>query len=593
MTFKEKLAALRGMMKQQHIDAYIIPSSDPHISEYLPDHYRCIAWASGFTGSAGTLAITQEFAGLWTDSRYFVQAADQLAGSGYELMKLKVQTAPEFADWLAQTLPKNAVVAFDGKLASVLLAQAIEERLVPRGIAVKSAIDLLTPLWHDRPALPTSPAYLIYETITGATTASKLQRLRKEMERSGIGAHFISSLDDVAWLFNIRGSDVACNPVALAFALITDTTAILFIDQGKLTDKDKTSLQEAGVTVEDYAEAENALAHLDTGLVLLIDPKRTCFDFYNRIPDEVTVLEKTNPTTLFKAVKNNVEVTHTRHTMVKDGVALTRFFKWLEETLGNEPITEISLAEKLRGFRAELEGFVGESFDTIAGYRAHGALPHYKATPESNSALLPEGLLLVDSGGQYHTGTTDITRVVSLGNASEAEKTDYTLVLKGMIEGSTAVFPKGTRGYQLDAITRKPLWDHLRNYGHGTGHGVGFFLNVHEGPHTFNSAAVDVPVEPGMITSIEPGLYREGEYGIRIENLVLSVDHQDTSFGPFMAFETLTLCYIDTSLIDTSLLDAVHIAWLNTYHAMVYDKLAPHLEAVDQRWLKEKTQAIG
>lgn len=593
MTHLEKLAALRSLMRQNRIDAYIIPAADPHISEYLPDHYQCIAWASGFTGSAGTLVITLDFAGLWTDSRYFVQATEQLSGSGYELVKLIVQTAPEYADWLAEQLPQGSVVAFDGRLAALLLARLVKEKLQPAGIAVKGDIDLLTLLWENRPELPVAPAFLLDETMTGVSTAMKLQQLREEMRKSRAGAHFISSLDDLAWLFNIRGNDVACNPVVLGFALITDSDATLFINPEKLADKDKASLKQAGVTVADYVDAENRLEQLEDGTTLLLDPKRTCFAYYAHIPRNVIIFEKTNPTTYFKAVKNAVEIAHTHETMIKDGVALTKFFKWLEETVGQETITEISLAEKLREFRAEQHHFVGESFDTIAGYQAHGALPHYKAGLDSNSELRQDGLLLVDSGGQYLTGTTDVTRVISLGNATDAERMDYTLVLKGMIEGSTVAFPKGTRGYQIDAITRKPLWDWLRNYGHGTGHGVGFFLNVHEGPHTFNTAAVDVPVEAGMITSIEPGLYREGAYGIRIENLVLSVDHQNTPFGAFIAFETLTLCYIDTTLIDQSLLDAKHIDWLDAYHAQVYAELAPHLEGDVRRWLGEKTKAIS
>ncbi len=592
MTHVEKLAAIRSLMKQQRIDAYIIPSADPHISEYLPDHYKCIAWASGFTGSAGTLAITPDFAGLWTDSRYFVQATTQLAGSGYELVRLQAQAAPEYADWLAARLPPGSVVAFDGRLAARSLAQAVREKLQPVGITVRGDADLLTPLWVDRPELPNAPAYLLDDAATGASTTAKLQRLREEMRRNKVEAHFISALDDLAWLFNIRGSDVSCNPVVLGFAFITDTSATLFINPGKLADQDEQLLEESDVTIADYEGAVDMLGRLAAGTTLLLDPRRTCDDFYARIPHGVTVLEKTNPTTQLKAVKNGVEVAHTRDTMIKDGVALTKFFKWLEEHIGKVPITEISLAETLRAFRAAQDGFVGESFDTIAGYREHGALPHYKAVPESNSELKPEGLLLVDSGGQYLTGTTDITRVVSLGNVTGAEQTDYTLVLKGMIEGSTAVFPKGTRGYQIDAITRKPLWDTWRNYGHGTGHGVGFFLNVHEGPHVFNAAPIDVPIEAGMITSIEPGLYREGEYGIRIENLVLSIDLENTFFGPFMGFETLTLCYIDTALIDRELLDSRHIDWLNAYHADVYTKLAPHLNPEEREWLAGKTRAI-
>ncbi len=589
MTYVEKLAAIRSLMEQEQIDAYLIPSSDPHVSEYLPDRYKCIAWASGFTGSAGTLAITQSFAGLWTDSRYFVQAREQLAGSGYELVKLKVQHAAEYADWLAGNLPAGATVAYDGWLMPASSAAAVRKPLLAANVEVKEDVDLLTPVWQDRPPLPGNPAYLLDETITGESTASKLSRLRAEMKKRNVDVHFISSLDDIAWLLNIRGSDVVCNPVVLSFVLVASDSATLFIDQAKLSPQNLAALHASGIEAADYTEVEGYLRDL-SGKKFLLDPRRTCSRIYSSLLPNVQ--EDINPTTRFKSVKNSVEVAHIRETMVKDGVALTRFFKWLEETIGTASISELSLAEQLRQFRAEQDGFVGESFDTIAGYRAHGALPHYKATAASSSELRPEGLLLVDSGGQYRTGTTDITRVVSLGNATAEERADYTLVLKGMIEGSTAVFPHGTRGYQIDAITRKPLWDEMRNYGHGTGHGVGFFLNVHEGPHVFNGAAVDVSVMPGMVTSIEPGLYREGAYGIRIENLVLSVDCADTLFGAFMAFETLTLCYVDTQLIDQSFLEPKHIGWLNSYHAMVYNRLAPHLDEQERQWLAGKTAAI-
>ncbi len=594
MNHIEKLVAIRDLMERQRIDAYIIPSSDPHISEYLPERYKCIAWASGFTGSAGTLVITADFAGLWTDARYFVQAQEQLPGSGFELVKLKVQHAPEYANWLAERLTPGAVVAFDGNLASVSLAKTVQDMLLPVGIKVDGQVDLLTPLWRDRPGLPSAQAYLIDGQTTGESVESKLARLRLEMNRNQTDACLVSTLDDLAWLLNIRGSDVACNPVVLGFALVTATEATLFIAEGKLSARDRATLATSGVGLAEYDSVGRALDGLEAGTTLLLDPKRTCFALHNRLKPSVKVVERTNPTTSFKAIKNKVEIGHIKATMIKDGVALTRFFKWLEAAVGNEPLTEISIAERLRRCRADQAGFVGESFDTIAGYRAHGALPHYKATPDSDSALHPDGLLLIDSGGQYRTGTTDITRVISLGNATAEERTDYTLVLKGMIEGSMTLYPAGTRGYQIDAITRKPLWDRLRNYGHGTGHGVGFFLNVHEGPHVFNAAAVDVPIEAGMVTSIEPGLYREGAYGIRIENLVVSVDdlHLQTEFGQFMAFETLTLCYIDTRLVDRTLLEPKHLNWLNDYHAVVFEFLEPHLTAEEQLWLGQKTRPI-
>ncbi|WP_299707763.1 aminopeptidase P family protein [uncultured Pontibacter sp.] len=592
MNHKERLAAIRQLMKEQGLSAYIIPSADPHISEYLPDRYKCIYFASGFTGSAGTLVITQDFAGLWTDARYFVQAKDQLDGSGFELVKLQAQHAPEYIGWLADRLNQGDVVAYDAKLISVGLAELLENELAPLGIELASDRDLLDPIWEDRPELPTSPAYLIGEETSGQSTTAKLEALRKALKKQRADYHLISSLDDMAWLFNLRGSDVKCNPVVLSFALISQDNAILFIDQTKLSEADKKKLMADGVELQPYEMVERLLAELTAGSSILIDPKRNCYALYKQLPTEVRVIQNTNPTTFFKAIKNEVEVENTRKTMVKDGVALTRFFKWLEENLGKETITELSVADKVLDFRAEQEGFVGESFDTIAGYKAHGALPHYKATPESDVELKADGLFLLDSGGQYTTGTTDITRVVSLGNLTEEEKTDYTLVLKGMIDGATARFPKGTRGYQIDAITRKPLWDHARNYGHGTGHGVGFFLNVHEGPHVFNPSPTPVDIELGMITSVEPGLYRPNQYGIRIENLVLTIPDEVNDFGAFYTFEHLTLALIDTAPVKKELLDERQIKWLNDYNQLVVDQLGPYLNEEELDWLKDKAKAI-
>lgn len=591
MAHVERLQALREQMKVRGIDAYIIPSSDPHISEYLPERYKCIAWVSGFTGSAGTLAITQDFAGLWTDSRYFVQAAEQLAGSGFELVKLKVQGAAEYAFWLTERLAPGSRVAFDGNLASVAVAKAVEEALRPAGIAVDGHLDLLDVIWKERPALPTAKAYLLDEMTTGMSTENKLERVREKLKAKRAQAHLISSLDDLAWVLNMRGSDVKCNPVVLGFLLLEEEQATLFMDGRKLSDAERGRLAEAGVTIKPYEDTFNAVANVQADSILL-DPKRTCFALYDAVPKRTRIVEDINPSTRLKALKNEVEIAHTRNAMVKDGVAMTRFFKWIEEHVSQGNLTEMSIAERLQQLRAEGEGFVDISFDTIAGYRAHGALPHYKATEESNATLQPHGLLLIDSGGQYRDGTTDITRVVSLGNITAAEKEDYTIVLKGTIEGSMAVFPIGTRGYQIDAITRRPIWETFRNYGHGTGHGVGFFLNVHEGPHTFNPSNIDIAVEEGMITSIEPGLYREGEYGIRIENLVLTKTLKNNAFGEFLHFETLTICYIDTDLVDKTHLDQKHIDWLNNYNAWVFEKLADHLTEEEATWLREKTKAI-
>lgn len=591
MSHLQRLASIRAAMQSQGIDAYIIPSSDPHISEYLPERYKCIAWVSGFTGSAGTLVITPDFAGLWTDARYFVQANEQLEGTGFELVKLKTQGAAEYADWLGEKLNEGALVAFDGNLASLLVAQTVKNTLKPLHINVNGHVDLLTAIWDNRPALPQVKAFLLDEHTTGQSTESKLAAVRQLMAKSRVDSHFISSLDDVAWLLNLRGQDVPCNPVVLSFVYVTLDKAILFIAEGKLASEDIAVLNTQGVEVMDYASAFDFVKNINSSAIL-IDPKRTCFAIYDSIPSSVKIIERINPSTSLKAIKNEVEIAHIRQTMINDGVAMTKFFKWLEETLGQEELSEISIAEKLRGFRAKQEGFVDVSFNTIAGYLDHGALPHYSATAESNYTLKPEGLLLVDSGGQYKTGTTDITRVVSLGNITQEEKDDYTIVLKGTIEGSQAIYPVGSKGYQIDAITRRPIWATLRNYGHGTGHGIGFFLNVHEGPHVFNPTNVDIAIEEGMITSIEPGLYREGKHGIRIENLVLASKFDNSIFGDFMHFETLTICYIDTDLVNKDLLDQVHIDWLNNYNQWVFDQLSPKLSTAEAAWLANKTQAI-
>src|SRR5690606_26795681 len=471
MKYIDKLSSIRSLMKEKGVDAYIIPSSDPHISEYLPERYNCIAWTSGFTGSAGTLVITADFAGLWTDSRYFVQAAEQLASTGFELVKLKAQGKPEFVEWLAKTLRPGDTVAFDGNLAAVSLAQAVQQELLPLGILINGEIDFLEIVWKDRPTLPVEKAYLLADSITGQSTESKINQIRKQLESRKIEAHFISSLDDLAWVLNIRGNDVSCNPVVLGFLLIKKEKSILFIDQQKLSKEDLTRLDQSGIAVQDYGFAYKAIGDLKEKNILL-DPKRTCFAIYDAVPNSTAIVEDLNPSTLLKAVKNETEIAHTRQAMIKDGVALTKFFKWLEENVATGELSEMSITAQLQSFRAESAGFVDISFDTIAGYKQHGALPHYKATQQSNAILKPEGLLLVDSGGQYIDGTTDITRVVSLGKMTSEEQEDYTVVLKGMIEGSLAIYPEGSRGYQIDAITRRPIWETFRNYGHGTGHGV-------------------------------------------------------------------------------------------------------------------------
>ncbi|ACU06205.1 aminopeptidase P family protein [Pedobacter heparinus] len=591
MTYLEKLNEIRRQMKADNVQAYIIPSADPHISEYLPRRYKCIPFASGFSGSAGALVITQDTAGLWTDFRYFEQAADELKGSGFELMKQKVQHAPEYIQWLTEKFDKGATVAADDKLLSVLLGEMLTQKLSVKGISLSNK-DYLSPIWKNRPELPSEKAFLIEEQYTGQSVRTKLEQLRAAMQQQAAGYHLISSLDDLAWLFNIRGKDVNYNPVVLSFALISQDYATLYIDVDKLSSAEKETLLKSGVEVLPYGEIEQAITHIPADSNILIDPKRNCFAFYKLVPSTVRIIKDTNPTTNLKAVKNETELSNTRAAMLKDGLAITRFLKWLSENIGKTTITELSAAAELRKFRLEQPGFIGDSFNTISAYKAHAALPHYGASEESNAAVKAEGLFLVDSGGQYYYGTTDITRTIPMGNNTEEESTDYTLVLKGMIDGCKARFPKGTCGYQIDAITRKPLWDYAINYGHGTGHGVGYFLNVHEGPQVFNPTANPVPVEPGMITSVEPGVYRPGKHGIRIENLVNTIRDVSNEFNEFYAFECLTIAPISTKIVKKDLLEAAQLAWLNNYNAMVFEKLGPLLTPDEAAWLKEETKAI-
>lgn len=591
MTYPEKLHAIREQMKADGVAAYIIPSADPHISEYLPDHYKCISFATGFKGSVSTVVITLDFAGLWADFRYFEQAEEQLQNSGFELVKLKVQHAPEYIQWLGEVLPQGATIAFDEKLVSISLGELLHKQLAYKGINFQHK-DYLNPIWANRPSLPTNPAFLVIDEFVGQSVSNKLSEVRKVMKQLHADYHLISSLDDLAWLFNMRGDDVSYNPVVLSFALISANQATLYIQHDKLSIDDKASLATNGVEILSYDTIAKDLGFLPAESSILIDPKRNCFALYKLIPNSVQRILEINPSTQLKAVKNATEINNTRLAMIKDGVAITQFLKWIKDNVNEITITEISAAAQLKAFRAAQDGFIGESFNTIAGYRAHGALPHYAATTASDVTVKAEGLFLVDSGGQYRYGTTDITRVLPMGNNTEEESIDYTLVLKAMIEGCKTRFPKGTCGYQIDAITRRPMWDYALNYGHGTGHGVGYFLNVHEGPQVFNATATPVSVDLGMITSIEPGIYRSGKHGIRIENLVLTIADQTNEFNEFYAFEALTLAPIDTTLVKKELLEQAHIDWLNTYHENVYAKLSPFLNEDEKAFLARMTSKL-
>jgi len=591
MTYEEKLSQIRAQMKADHVEAYIIPSADPHMSEYLPKHFQCIPFVSGFSGSAGTLVITHDFAGLWTDFRYFEQAAEQLQNSGFELVKQKVQHAPEYIQWLNNRLAKGAIVGTDEKLLSVLLGDLLTQQFSARGIKLEHK-DYLGPIWDNRTELPADSAYLISEEDAGESVSSKLAAVRNALSNYQADYHLVSSLDDIAWLFNIRGKDVSFNPVVLSFALINHDHAKLFINPDKLTEEEKVKLLKSGTEVLPYEEIADALKLIPENSTIFIDPKRNCYAYSKLIPASVQMIKDINPSTHLKAVKNEVELANTREAMRKDGVALSRFFKWLDDNIRKIKITELSAAVELRKYRAEQEGYIGDSFNTISAYGPHGALPHYAPSEESDAEIKAEGLFLVDSGGQYFYGTTDVTRTLPMGETTIQERTDYTLVLKGMIEGCKVKFPKGTCGYQIDAVTRKPMWDHALNYGHGTGHGVGYLLNVHEGPQVFNPTNIAIAVEPGMITSVEPGIYRPGKHGIRIENLVNTIAAESNEFNEFYTFETLTIAPINTTIVIRELLEQAQIDWLNAYNAMVLEKLSPALNEAERQWLQEATQAI-
>ncbi|HEY8586714.1 MAG TPA: aminopeptidase P family protein [Rhodanobacter sp.] len=585
-----RLAALRAAMQQHGVTFVLVPSADPHLSEYLPAHWAAREWLSGFTGSAGTLVVGLEQAGLWTDSRYFSQAEQQLTGSGISLMKLRVPHTPEHLDWLQQQLHDGDVLAVSGDSVAVTTEQLIARRVADRGASVRTDLDLPGAIWTDRPMLPQSPVVEHELTWACIPRADKFARVRKTMRKLGVSHHLISSLDDIAWLTNLRGSDVECNPVFLAHLLVhVDQRATLFVGRAKLNDATVARLAADGIAIADYGSITSALQELDATTRLLLDRGRVVSTIAAAIAPTVTRVDAATPSTAFKAVKSAGELDHIREVMRRDGAALVRSFRRLEQRLAaGMTVTELDVDTVLHEERSAQPGWIGESFATIAGYQANGALPHYRATPEAHSTLQPKGLLLIDSGGQYLGGTTDITRVLALGETTAEQRRDATLVMKGMIGLSRARFPKGASGPQLDALARAPLWAAGMDYGHGTGHGVGYFLNVHEGPHGIRPPVAGgalVPLEPGMISSIEPGLYKAGRHGIRHENLAVVVAAEQTEFGEFLAFETLTMCPFDRRALEPSLLNPEERAWLDDYHANVRAALSPLLDDADLEWL--------
>ncbi len=590
-----RIERLRARMAEHGFDAVLVPSSDPHLSEYLPAHWQAREWFSGFSGSMGTLVVTADAAALFADSRYWVQAEAELQGSGIALEKITTAAATHHVEWICRTLRRGQTLAVDGQVLGLAAAQQLRAAADRAGIRVVTDRDPLDGAWDERPPLPAAPLYAHRPPQAPATRSERLAQLRDAMRAAGASHHLVCTLDDIAWITNLRGSDVEYNPVFLAHLLIGPSQATLFVGAGKVDAGLRAELRADGIEVADYERSRAALAALPADAVVLIDPRRVTLGLREALAEGVTVIEAINPSTLAKSRKSEAEAGFVRETMERDGAAMCAFYAWFEQAQGRERITELTIDERLSAERAKLPGFVGLSFPTIAGYNANGAMPHYRATPQSHAPIEGNGLLLIDSGGQYLGGTTDITRVWPVGTLTPAQRSDFTRVLKGTMALSRAHFPRGTLSPMLDALARAPLWEAGLDFGHGTGHGVGYFLNVHEGPQSISKAIPEptMAMQPGMITSIEPGLYRPGQWGIRIENLVLNVPAAASEFGEFLAFETLTLCPIDTRCIDAGLLRADEIAWLDAYHAQVRARLTPHVTGDARAWLEARTRPLG
>ena len=588
---RERIACVRAAMQQHDVAAWIVPMSDPHMSEYLPEHWAALRWLTGFTGSAGLLVITDSEAVLWVDSRYWLQAGSQLKGTGVEWAKWYPRQS-DVLEWVAEHLSDGQRAGVDGTVLSMQQAADWRAHIEAAGGALETSIDLMNEVWDGRPALPSADVYAHDARYVATSCADKLSRLREMLAADAVDGHFLSSLDDIAWLFNLRGQDVDYNPVFLAHAWVDSARAVLFVDASHLTQTARDQLASADVDIAPYDSVGDWLAQQASGSVLMECNKVSAY-IESRLPNSVEIFDAPNPTTLFKACKEPQALAHVRKAMVQDGIALVEFLHAFEQArLRGEQWTELDIDTHLTAARACRPDFVSLSFPTIAGYNENGALPHYQATSQRYATIEGNGLLLIDSGAQYLGGTTDITRVLAIGTPSDAQCADYTTVLKGTIALSRTHFPDGIPAPMLDAIARAPLWQQNLDFGHGTGHGVGYFLNVHEGPQSISFYGRPNSVNgmrEGMITSIEPGLYREGEWGIRIENLVANVRHVDNAFGHFMRFETLTLCPIDMAPIDITLLTHEEIAWLDAYHEHVRERLSPHLDEVTRAWLERNT----
>jgi len=588
----QRIALLRGYMRKNNLQAFIVPSTDAHISEYIPEHWESRRWISGFTGSAGTVVVTLDKAGLWTDSRYFLQAAAELAGSEIILFKDRLPDTISIPDWLKERLTEGDSVGIDGNVYAAKDALKLKSELEADKIKLVSDYDPFDEIWEDRPLLPQHPVSLHNIELAGEMSRHKIERVLAEAAKHDADSVWISTLDTIAWLFNIRGNDVPYNPVVIAHAFISHQEKILFTDKGKISDKVNAYLKDEGVKVMDYEQTHDFLSGLCNKSVCL-DSSKLSFTIYNLLSARNWVNDSVSVADLLKSMKSDVEAEGFRQAMIRDGIALTKFGMWLEKAVPEGIVTEYNIGLKLESYRSLQPNCMGESFPTIAGYGANGAINHYHPTAENCKVVMPEGLLLIDSGGQYQHGTTDITRTIAVGPVTDAMKKDYTLVLKGMIGLSCVVFPAGTRGSQIDMLARKAMWEHGINYGHGTGHGVGYYLNVHEGQHSIRPEENPVTIRKGMVVTNEPGIYRDNEYGVRTENMMLTVLAMTTGYGDFYRFETLTLCPIDTTPIVREMMTADEITWLNDYHQKVYRKLSPFLSDEEKEWLKNKTTPLS
>nr|WP_226891971.1 aminopeptidase P family protein [Paraclostridium bifermentans] len=592
-----RLESLRKYMGEYKIDAYIIPSSDNHQSEYVGDYFKSRAYISGFTGSAGTLVVTMDEAGLWTDGRYFIQAENQLKNTGIKLFKMGEEGVPTTQEFICEKLSEGSTLGFDGRLISANEGKSLEEKLKEKNVSIKYEYDLVDRVWNDRPSLSNEKAFLLKVNYAGETFSSKLERLREVMKEKNVTSHIITTLDDIAWLFNIRGRDVKYTPVVLSYAIITLGEVYLFIDESKLNEEIINELKTENVIIKKYDDIYEFVKTMDKTETVLLDDGKVSYSIYNNLPNEVQKIKEPNPTMNFKAVKNNIELDNVRNSHLKDGIAFTKFMYWLKNNVGKIEISEISASEKLEELRRAQEGFIEPSFATIAGYREHAAMMHYSATPESDYKLEASDLFLIDSGGQYFDGTTDITRTIALGEVNSELKTHFTAVLRGMINLSMAKFLYGAKGYNLDILARRPMWNVGLDYKCGTGHGVGFLGTIHEAPNGFRwkiapNRLETATLEEGMVTTNEPGIYIEGSHGIRIENELITKKAEKNEYGQFMEFEVVTFAPIDLDAINVDDLNKEERDYLNNYHRLVYEKISPYLTEEENVWLKKYTRGV-